>query len=164
VRTANVLIALLTLSCSAFGQDLVDPNRQEVEGWAFTSYENVEKFVMDFREAVRERSCFKVAGLTNFPLRVNLSNRRTRFLYNRAALCRYFAQIFDEATTHAVLNTPLSPVGHRGLMFGSGGIWIVPVCVDKATADCKSRLGLTIANIGSEAALRPAPANEVKVP
>jgi hypothetical protein len=107
-----------------------------VEAAALTSFENVESFVASFKAAVRERSCFKVAALTQFPLRVNWPAPdsshpgRTRFLSNRTALCRYFQEIFGTATVRVVVNQDVleMPVGSRGLMFGSGAIWLQPGC------------------------------------
>src|SRR5262249_22216800 len=72
-------------------------SREAIELSALTSYDNVQVFVASFKKAVRERNCFDVAALTQFPLRVNWSRTRTRYLWNRTALCRYFPVIFDEA-------------------------------------------------------------------
>ena len=136
-----------------------DKDRAAVEASAFTSFENVEAFVAVFKAAVRERSCFKVAALTELPLRLNcgranaLSAVRMRFVFNRTALCRYFPEIFTEETSRVIENQNLldMPVGQRGLMFGNGVIWLQPVCSarnsDGTCPDDKYKLRFTAANI-----------------
>jgi hypothetical protein len=134
--------------------------RAAVEASALTSFENVESFVESFKVAVRERSCFKVAALTQFPLRVNWSASgsragRTRFLFNRAALCRYFPEIFGPATSRAILSQDVRdmPVGSRGLMFGSGLIWLQPRCAvvptDGVCPSDQYELRFTTANLST---------------
>ena len=127
--------------------------RESVEFAACTSFENVEAFVMSFKDAVRERSCFKVAALTRFPLRINFlrSAKRSRSIWNRTALCRYFPVIFNETMTEAVLKQNIldMAVGWRGLMFGHGYIWIQPLYVDPDATDPDdpTELRFTAANV-----------------
>ena len=140
---ATAVSCLLTVSAAAQENGSVPDEaerRAAVEFSADTSFENVEAFVESFKAAVRERSCFKVAALTQFPLRIYWWRGEEMFysnaLSNRTALCRYFRQIFSDETSRIVEGQDVldMPVGWRGLMFGSGSVWLEPGCAER-TAD-----------------------------
>jgi hypothetical protein len=155
-RALALLVCLVTI---LLGQGAVEAqevkDREDIEFSAQTSVEKVELFAASFKEAVRERSCFKLADLTRFPLRLNYGHRQTRWLWNRTALCRYFPQIFTPGISKIVLEQEaLDPVGWRGLMFGNGAIWIQPVDVEPppGSEEPSTRLVFVAANLET---LRP---------
>ena len=91
--------------------------------------------------------------MTHIPLHINFpqSEKRSRSVWNRTALCRYFPVIFNETMTEAVLEQDVldMAVGWRGLMFGHGYIWIQPICLNESPTaqDCESELRFTVANV-----------------
>ena len=103
-----------------------------VEFSAQLPFDSVKAYVSQFQKAVKDRSCFGISALTDYPLTINHAGS-SKQIWNRTALCRYFPALFSPARSAAVLNQNLlkMPVGSHGLMFGSGLFWIRPVCEDE---------------------------------
>jgi hypothetical protein len=132
-------------------------NRFAVELSSSISAENALAQVDAFKATVASGSCFLVAALTHFPLRMNRAGTTT-WISNRTAFCRYFPVLFDDARSARVSATSLNdmPAGYRGLKLGNGDFWLQPVCPndhDPTENQCPKgdlRLRLTVANLGSE--------------
>lgn len=100
-----------------------------VEFSAQLPFDRVNDYVSQFKKAVKDRSCFRISALTDYPLTINHAGG-SKQIWNRTALCRYFPALFNPARSAAVLNQNVlkMPVGSHSLMFGSGLFWIRPVC------------------------------------
>ena len=102
---------------------------KSVEFSAQLPFDRVNDYVSQFQKAVKDRSCFRISALTDYPLTINHAGG-SKQIWNRTALCRYCPALFNPARSAAVLNQNVLkiPVGSHGLMFGSGLFWIRPVC------------------------------------
>ena len=127
-------------------------NPETFEYSALMPTKEAQSQVREFQKAVATRSCFEVAALTRFPLRMNYDGK-TKWISNRTAFCRYFPVLFDETRSEIVAKTLFKdmPAGYRGLMFGRGDFWLQPVCPDDPVENrCPQtdlRLRLTVANL-----------------
>jgi hypothetical protein len=144
-------LLLVFFSCGGIANDKI----KAVEFSAHLPFANVKNFVSKFQKAVKDKSCFGISELTDYPLTINYESNSKK-IWNRTALCRYFPALFDEARSDVVLNQNVldMPVGYRGLMFGNGIFWIRPVCKIKDkelscfTTQKEIILKLQVANIG----------------
>jgi hypothetical protein len=103
-----------------------------VEFSAQLPFDGVKDYVSQFQKAVKDRSCFGISALTDYPLTTNHAGS-SKQVWNKTVLCRYFPALFNPARSAAVLNPNVlkMPVGSHGLMFCSGLFWIRPVCEDE---------------------------------
>ena len=118
-------LLLVLFSSSGMANDKI----KAVEFSAQLPFDNVQHFVSKFQKAVKDKSCFGISALTDYPLTINYESHSKK-IWNRTALCRYFPALFNEARSDVVLNQNVldMPVGYRGLMFGHGIFWVRPVC------------------------------------
>lgn len=143
-----IFLSLVLFSLNGFASD----KTKAVEFSASLPFKEVENFLSKFKQAVKDRSCFGISALTDYPLTINYQNNSKK-IWNRTALCRYFPILFNENRSNIVLNQDIldMPVGYRGLMFGNGIFWLSPVCKIKGV-NCFNNnnalvLRLQVANI-----------------
>lgn len=154
VKTTSMKLVFFLLlgffSNAVFSNDKI----KSVELSADLPFDDVKNFVSKFQKAVKDKSCFGISELTDYPLTINYENSSKK-LWNRTALCRYFPTLFNEVRSAVVLNQDLleMPVGYRGLMFGNGIFWVRPVCkVPDNELSCSTKkdgiiLKLQVANL-----------------
>ena len=125
VYEIDVFLLFLVFPIDVMANDEI----KSVEFSAQLPFDRVNDYVSQFQKAVKDRSCFRISALTDYPLTINHAGG-SKQIWNRTALCRYCPALFNPARSAAVLNQNVLkiPVGSHGLMFGSGLFWIRPVC------------------------------------
>lgn len=138
---ARICIALLLHAAfvaahSAYADE--SAGRKDFDYSADMPTEMAKAQVNEFKAAVASRSCFRVAAMTRFPLFLDRGSKTT-WIANRTAFCRYFPIMFNEVNSQIVANQSYNQmgIGWRGMMFGSGELWMTPACAtDAHKLDC----------------------------
>jgi hypothetical protein len=136
ILTALVFAAALGAARASSSDELA--NREDFDYSANMPTEMAKAQVNEFKAAVASRSCFRVAAMTRFPLRLDRDGKST-WIDNRTALCRYFPVMFNEANSQIIANQKYNQmgIGWRGMMFGRGELWLTPGCAtDPRKFDC----------------------------
>jgi hypothetical protein len=129
-----VAIALL-LASSASAESEVD--RFAVAGITEAEARSMLEALQD---ALRSDDHEKVAGLVEYPLRVNSSGAHT-LISDRGRLLSDFASIFTSEVRQKVLAQQFDElfVNWRGVMVGNGAVWFSGICdPDSPTGTCKN--------------------------
>ncbi|HEX8190817.1 MAG TPA: hypothetical protein VF586_20830 [Pyrinomonadaceae bacterium] len=101
----------------------------------------VEKFYLDFQKAVADGDRKRVAGMMNYPLRVNFrtdsSRRNYRIIRSRDSFLKVYDRIFDRTLKRFIARTTVNDIwaNYHGIATPRGEIWIGVFC---QRADCDS--------------------------
>jgi hypothetical protein len=105
-------------------------------------------FVAKLQAAVQGNDVQAIAAMTHFPLTVN-GRPGAR---DSARFVQGFGVIFNDKVRSAVLQARVEDLfaSYRGLMIGSGQVWISGVCADRAAASpCAGKRSLAIIAINN---------------
>jgi hypothetical protein len=118
-----ILVILIALFAVASGPARAD-NPYAVAG--ISSPAKVAQFVARLKQAVAADDRAAIAGMVNYPLRVNSAAGRTTFYRNAAALSANYARVFTPDIKKAVAVTKTDNLFARdlGIMIGNGEIWM----------------------------------------
>lgn len=106
---------------------------EEVTGPAGTTPIELEQFVRKLQAAVATQRPEAVAGFVNFPLRVNQSNRKPKYI-TKAQFTAEFSTVFTPKVVAAVASQDPKALfqNYQGAMFGNGEVWVSSICANSA--------------------------------
>jgi hypothetical protein len=118
-----ILALLIALLAVPFGPALAD-NPYAVAG--ISNPAQVTEFVVRLKQAMAADDRTAIAGMVNYPLRVNSAAGRPRFYRNAAALRANYARVFTPEIKEAIAAAKPADLFARdqGVMIGNGEIWM----------------------------------------
>ena len=118
-----ILVFLIALFAVTSGQARAD-NPYAVAG--ISDPAQVALFVARLKRAVAADDRAAIAGMVNYPLRVNSAAGRPTFYRNAAALSANYRRVFTPDIKEAVAATKTDDLFARdlGVMIGNGEIWM----------------------------------------
>lgn len=117
------LVILIVLFAAASGPARAD-NPYAVAG--ISNPAHVTQFLARLKRAVTADDRAAIAGMVNYPLRVNSAAGRPTFYRNAAALSAHYARVFTPEVKAAVAAARPDNlfVRDQGVMIGNGEIWM----------------------------------------
>lgn len=149
--------SLHTLECPSQINSIEETSSKGFRYAGVKNDQEVIRFWNSFQQAVASGDKNSIAGMVNYPFRVNFYDdapeKNYRIIRNRNELVRKFDRIFDGALKELIKATPaLELIGnYHGIRTLRGEIWIGVFCIDNKK-DCPGHYEIKLRTIHANSA------------